>query len=79
MGLDQPRHDRVSRTKEFPRFGVGNRRAVPICASDFAIFATADHSLSRLGEHDLVNALYGDRQVASDGREPLRERDEERP
>jgi hypothetical protein len=33
--------------------------AVRICASLFAIVATADHSLSRLGEHHLHNALYG--------------------
>jgi len=79
MGLDQPRHDRVSPTKEFPRFGVGNGRRTDLRLG-FCHFRHSGSFLEQaLGEHDLVNALYGDRRVASDGREPLRERDEERP
>jgi hypothetical protein len=57
MGLDQPRHDRVGPAKEFSRFGSATA-AVPICASRFAIVATADYSLSRRSVSTISTTPY---------------------
>ena len=59
MGLDQPRHDRVSPTKEFPRFGVGNGRRTDLRLG-FCHFRHSGSFLEQaLGEHDLHNPRHG--------------------